>query len=291
MHRIDGPGATVDHRFTDGDPVAGIQATMVTDDWANDVQEEIISVLADRGIVPVKGTQNQLLLAIFKILQSGQALYSIDTGSANTYVASFSPAITALTDGLTLKIKAKTANSGASTFNPDGLGVKPIVGSAHLTLQGGEIIANSELWLQWNSSIGAGSWVLIDSTGASAQVADATFSRHALALGQLNGAIATNGYIKIPVISSGVKRDFIIQFGISTGTTTSVNVTFPLAFPNAVLWLGLQDQGGNPNLSMWTYALAGTTAFSAFNIGTLTKSSSTVNASISANALWFAVGF
>jgi hypothetical protein len=64
MHRIDGPGATVDNRFTDGDPVAGIQATMVTDDWANDVQEEIVSVLSDQSIAPVKGTQNQLLAAI-----------------------------------------------------------------------------------------------------------------------------------------------------------------------------------------------------------------------------------
>ena len=64
MHRIDGPGATVDNRFTDGDPVGGVQATMVTDDWANDVQEELISILADQGIAPVKGTQNQILTAI-----------------------------------------------------------------------------------------------------------------------------------------------------------------------------------------------------------------------------------
>lgn len=64
MHRIDGPGATVDNKFTDGDPVAGIQATMVTDDWANDVQEELISVLSAAGVAPVKGTQNQLLKSI-----------------------------------------------------------------------------------------------------------------------------------------------------------------------------------------------------------------------------------
>jgi hypothetical protein len=64
MHRIDGPGATVDNRFTDGDPVGGVQATMVTDDWANDVQEEIMSVLTAAAIAPVKGTQNQLLKAI-----------------------------------------------------------------------------------------------------------------------------------------------------------------------------------------------------------------------------------
>lgn len=64
MHRIDGPGATVDNKFTDGDPVGGVQATLVTDDWLNDVQEELMSVLTAGGITPVKGTQDQVLKAI-----------------------------------------------------------------------------------------------------------------------------------------------------------------------------------------------------------------------------------
>lgn len=68
MHRIDGPGATVDNRFTDGDPVGGVQATMVTDDWANDVQEELISILAAASITPMKGAQSQVLAAIQALL-------------------------------------------------------------------------------------------------------------------------------------------------------------------------------------------------------------------------------
>ncbi|WP_052742391.1 hypothetical protein [Pseudomonas frederiksbergensis] len=67
MHRIDGPGATLDNKFTDGDPVGGVQATLVTEDWLNDVQEEIISVLADQSIAPLKGVQTQLLAAIKSI--------------------------------------------------------------------------------------------------------------------------------------------------------------------------------------------------------------------------------
>lgn len=66
MHRIDGPGATVDNKFTDGDPVAGVQATVVTDDWLNDLQENIISVLAGAGVMPVKGRSSDLLDAIKK---------------------------------------------------------------------------------------------------------------------------------------------------------------------------------------------------------------------------------
>jgi len=73
MHRIDGPGATVDNRFTDGDPVGGVQATIVTDDWANDVQEELMSVLTAAGIGPVKGTQDQVLQAITSLISIGNA--------------------------------------------------------------------------------------------------------------------------------------------------------------------------------------------------------------------------
>lgn len=66
MHRIDGPGATVDNKFTDGDPVGGVQATMVTDDWLNDVQENIMAVLTAAGVTPTKGRAADLLDSIKK---------------------------------------------------------------------------------------------------------------------------------------------------------------------------------------------------------------------------------
>lgn len=44
---------------------------MVTDDWANDVQEEIVNVITDQGIALVKGTQTQLLDAVKSIVSFG----------------------------------------------------------------------------------------------------------------------------------------------------------------------------------------------------------------------------
>ena len=64
MHRIDGPGATIDNKFTEGNPATPTPATTVTGDWLNDVQEELMSILVAAGITPVKGVQNQLLQAI-----------------------------------------------------------------------------------------------------------------------------------------------------------------------------------------------------------------------------------
>ncbi|UVL43672.1 hypothetical protein LOY55_10550 [Pseudomonas sp. B21-040] len=67
MHRIDGPGATVDNKFTDGDPVGGIQPTVVTDEWMNDVQENIMAVLVAAGVSPTKGRAADLLDSLKKV--------------------------------------------------------------------------------------------------------------------------------------------------------------------------------------------------------------------------------
>ncbi|VVP57064.1 gp53-like domain-containing protein [Pseudomonas fluorescens] len=64
MYYIDGPGATPDNKFTDGDPAAGVAPTTVTDDFMNDIQMEILNVLAAAGIAPAKNTQDQLLQAL-----------------------------------------------------------------------------------------------------------------------------------------------------------------------------------------------------------------------------------
>jgi len=77
MHRIDGTGATGSNLFTEGDPATAVAATVVTDDWLNDVQEEIANAIEDAGITLVKGTQTQLRDAIraeIENLASSQAI-------------------------------------------------------------------------------------------------------------------------------------------------------------------------------------------------------------------------
>lgn len=69
MHRIDSStrkqdkfGAGKDG-FTEGQP-GFIPATETTDDWHDEVQEEICNVIEDMGITLVKGTHDQLLTAL-----------------------------------------------------------------------------------------------------------------------------------------------------------------------------------------------------------------------------------
>lgn len=64
MHQIDGAGH-IGNRFTEGDPLTGTPATVVTDDWLNEVQEELINLLVAASISPTKGVENQLVGALF----------------------------------------------------------------------------------------------------------------------------------------------------------------------------------------------------------------------------------
>jgi len=63
MHRIDGPGATITELFTEGNPSLGIPATTITDDWMNDVQENL-AVFIEAHEALSKNDSDQLTRAI-----------------------------------------------------------------------------------------------------------------------------------------------------------------------------------------------------------------------------------
>ncbi|ERS04789.1 hypothetical protein Q673_06080 [Marinobacter sp. EN3] len=60
MFRIDGPGATPDNKFSEGDPANGTRATVVTDEWLNSVQEEVAQSIEGDGQVLEKSDSTQL---------------------------------------------------------------------------------------------------------------------------------------------------------------------------------------------------------------------------------------
>jgi hypothetical protein len=96
--------------------------------------------------------------------------YGIDTGTANAYAVSYAVPVTTKDDGRRLRFKAQYANTGASTFSPNGLAASPIWSSNYVALTAGAIIAGGEVEVVWNSTInsGNGAWVLLGSTGGTA---------------------------------------------------------------------------------------------------------------------------
>lgn len=203
MHRIDGPGATVDNKFTDGDPVGGVQATLVTDDWLNDVQENIMAVLAAAGVTPVKGRAADLNDAI-KQVSSGRLLNIQKFTSSGTYTPTL---------GMTFCIaKVQGAGGGGGGAIPTGAaGYSAGGGGASGSYAEGKLLA---------SDIGASKAVTIGSGGPGGIGASGS-PGGASSIGALVSAPGGLGGEASPQIASGTP---LIVYGgvpgaISTGGT------------------------------------------------------------------------
>ncbi|WP_431274232.1 hypothetical protein ACQ858_19570 [Variovorax ureilyticus] len=145
--------------------------------------ESLRLIISATGTAPDRNTANQLLVA----MRSNGLLFGEDTGAANAMVVAYTPAITALVDGMVLWVKAKAANTGATTIKVNALGTVPVTGAGHAALQGGEIIANGRCQLIYSATLNA--FVLVECTGAALQVAPATLSQHAMQFGQATGRL------------------------------------------------------------------------------------------------------
>ena len=85
------------------------------------------------------------------ISQTGAETYAVDSGSANAYAANFTPAFTALVDGMEVSFRASNANTTASTLNVNSLGVLNIYKNKNLPLASGDILQNQTVTVVYDS--------------------------------------------------------------------------------------------------------------------------------------------
>lgn len=90
----------------------------------------------------------------------------------------------------------------------------------------------------------------------------------------------------------------IIQGGLSPTTNPpsvqDVDITFPIAFPNGMLWIGEHDYGHNLGASaLWGFKLSSLpkTVITASSIGYISRGVSTIQPPIAVNCSYIAVGF
>ncbi|RQZ78856.1 hypothetical protein DF056_20910 [Burkholderia cepacia] len=155
-------------------------------------------IVAQTGQPAIDDGTTGALLANFTQAVSAASRNSVvlvDTGSANAYAAANAAPFTALptATGIAQTFSVAHANTGASTYAPDGLPAAPIFGAAGLALQGGELVVGgiATLMSYVGPLINGGSlcWVLVRSVGGALQVPPATQSNHALQLGQAVGRL------------------------------------------------------------------------------------------------------
>lgn len=138
---------------TAGDPQTATPATKPGPYWFHQIGEELRAVLTAAGITPSTANNAQLLEAIQRLIDAQSGNYALDTGAANAYVVALSPAITAYTDGMTVRVKAINANTGASTLNAGG-GVVALVNDVGDALANGDIPAASIFTATYIASAG-----------------------------------------------------------------------------------------------------------------------------------------
>lgn len=228
-----------------------------------------IAVALNAPFLPVSGLVDGI--------QRNAMTFASDTGSANAYVASYLPNLPTIADGIRLTFKAKTANTGASTFSPNGSASAPVYSHANQALQGGEIAANGLVEVEWNSTNSA--WILCGNSGGATPVLAGTQSNHAVNLGQGNAQWS-------PVVGASRNARMSVTAASSTATftadqltvTTALNgQTYLLTSFNKTINLGTTGAGG---MDTGTAPVAGFVAlYAIYNPSTQTAALLAVNTS------------
>lgn len=106
MFRIDSEGATLDNKFTEGDPSLGVPATVVSAAFLNSIQEELAGVVEANGITLNKSDTGQLHKALLDFFLKGGRTSPLAMAIANNQTT---PAdVTGFTAD-SAKVKAKFA--------------------------------------------------------------------------------------------------------------------------------------------------------------------------------------
>jgi hypothetical protein len=166
--------------------------------------------------------------------------YATDTGLANAYIANPTIPITAYNTGLHIVVQAINANTGASTVNVSGLGVKQIVRADGTPLQAGDIAAGQVLDMTYDGAAFrlAMAFADISPAGVAAKIA-------------LAGNIVVNGNLDADTITcNGVTLDALTTFGVSL-----------IESANATAARGLLGLGTMATESAASYALLASPTF------------------------------
>jgi hypothetical protein len=148
MYQIDVPSASptlpagsapgVAGYFTDGSVAGGIDPTVVPAEFLNTLMLELLAVVTAAGLVPAKGANGQMALAIQNLIEARSGNYALDTGIAGAYVVALNPPLNTYPNGLQVRFRATHPNAGACTLNA-GAGAVPLQRDDGAPLQQGDI--------------------------------------------------------------------------------------------------------------------------------------------------------
>lgn len=300
MHRIDHATAAPGELFTEGNPATATPATTVTDDWLNDIQENLAQLVEAASLALVKGDGTQVTDAIQALIAAAFAgvttppQFDNDASLATTefvrrqgmqysgvLLITSATVLTAADAGKLIWI------AGAGGYNitlpslaafPSGVAFDfySSSGAACSVVRAGADTIFVDGSTVTFVSVGIGDTLRITGHAGAAWAANggsAQLGRSA-AFGSF---IAASGYQKLP---SGL----IIQWG-STGNITAGNnlaVTYPIAFPTGMLGCSVSPSYSTTGAAAAYMSHANTSA------STLTINNT---GAITCGARWIAIGY
>lgn len=92
------------------------------------------------------------------LAQSGASVTAIDSGAVNAIVGSFTPAVTLVSHGMLLLVRAGFTNTATPTFKADSTAIWPVVKGNGLALGAGDIYAG--MWMELEADATLQAWIL-----------------------------------------------------------------------------------------------------------------------------------
>ena len=211
---------------SNGNPATGTPATQPGAHWFHKIGEELRAVVTGAGITPTDGD----LLQVSKAIQSGGLWSGVSGGTADVITATFTPGIVALTNGMSLNVRASFVNATtAPTFTPNSgtIAAKGIVKGNGLALVAGDI-AGAGHWLMLQYDATLAKWVLLN-PAKGVIIADSI--PVGTIITQAKAGTALTGYLQCPlVLTTQLISDFPALAAV-LGTSWGGNGTTTFGLP------------------------------------------------------------
>lgn len=294
--------ANAEGEFTEGSAAAGVAATLITADWLNCIQRELLGVLTKAGLSPVANDFAQLSKAIFNSpALSGNptaptaAQFDNDTSLATTaFVQRALGGYAGYSNYATPPTNIPVTDAGKyCIINTVGVGNTAIPDPSTLpsgvtfTLEaiGADIVVTC---VNANSASFSGPAMQVNA--ASYRLLNANFVQFVVINGQYR---VTTGGGKAQLATPGwqkLESGLIVQWGGATTASGAANVTFPIAFPNGCLGVNLSEAAASA-WSATNLGVAGTHSrtTTGFSIRSVTYNTSWTLAS--GTYFWIAIGY
>lgn len=228
MEYVQPVGAAADAPYLDANPSGGVEGSPVPAAAIEHPMRELVALITDAGLTPSDADLEQVASAVRTLMQKQSSCVSNADGTADAITGSYTPGIAALTNGMTLYVRAASANATTTpTFTPASgtIAAKTIVKGPGAALTAGDV-AGAGHWIDLQYDATLDKWVLLNPakgiSSASAAIQGASKNLRASA----NGTSANVSVSADEIIVESAANDYQTLRSVSltiAGTSVGAN--------------------------------------------------------------------